>query len=486
MGKNKILQSVSALDRKAMTRFCDFVHSPYHNKHEGVRSLLRYLSRVYPDFSERTCDPDLLRKQVMEETDLAASSFPPILTYAQRLFEAFLVQEGLRADDYRRQLYVLQGLRQYELFSQYEKQLNRSEKALARAQIQDTRYLQFSYELGLEAGEYFIQMERRRADSSLARRQDAFDVYFISEKLRDACELQVRRQILKGEYQQRFLGAVLEHIRADPDHYRAIPAIYVYYAMYQMLEQGEPAQYYTALEALQERRESFDRAEQILLYNYLMNYCIARINRNDPVFLQELFTLYKVQLSNDLLLEDGYLSEWDYKNIVTTALRLNDLNWARQFIDDYRKALRPESRDNAYRFNKAAYHYEAGEYDEVLALLTRVEYSDLRYSLGTRALLMRTYYDLGEYDALHALTESFRQYLQRNQLMSDQRRLGYYNLFRLARKAALLRSRLPYWRPDKVRRDLQRIRQEAEATEAVFNRGWLEEKLRELEGEVVG
>lgn len=482
MAKHKLISSLSALDRKEMTRFAAFVHSPYHEKHKGVRVLIQYLSKRYPDFSG--CTNAHLAEVVMTRANLAAGAFPPILTYAQRAFEQFLIQEMLSEDSYQQQLYLLRALRSHHLLKQYDRKHRSIMRALEAVQQKDTRYLRFQYELGVEAGDYFLLRERRTPDSSLQARQDALDVYFISEKLRDACELAVRRHIVKGEYEQAFLGPILEAIQEQPEYYGQIPAITVYHAVYEMLQQESTAYYFSALQSVQDNRKAFSVTEQTLLYNYLMNYCIARINRNDTRFLQELFGLYKIQLSNDLLLEDGYLSEWDYKNIVTTALRLGDLTWAVSFIEEYRAALRPEARDNAYRFNKAAYHYEAKEYDEVLGLLTQVEYSDLRYSLGTRALLMRTYYDLDEYEALHALTESFRQYLQRNKLMSDNRRLGYYNLFRLTRKAALLRSRLPYVRHEKAARELKRLQEEADATEAVFNRSWLTEKLEELASQV--
>lgn len=477
---NKFVQCIAEMDRRELTRFVAFVHSPYLNKHHGVRCLLEYLDSIYPNITLKTCSVDRLEQVVLEGARITAGAFPPILTYAQRLLESFWAMEAFQQDAFQQKLYLLQQLRMRKQAGQYERNLRKARKILDKDPRQDAKQLFFQFQLGVETGAYVGQQERRQADTSLQDRQDAFDLYFISEKLRDACELQVRRKIMKGEYELRFLGPILDDIQSQPDKYRSYPAVYIYYALYQMLREEDHLYYFNALQAIRENRQAFERSELITIYNYLMNFCIARINRNEAGFLQELFTLYKLQLSDDLLLEDGYLSEWDYKNIVTTALRLKELPWAAAFIEDYRERLLPESRENAYRFNKASYHYEAGEYDEVLGLLTRVEYSDLRYGLGTRALLMRTYYDLDEYDALHALTESFKQYLLRNRLMSDLRRLGYYNLFRLTRKTALLRTRIPYLKKEKANRELDRITEEMDSTEEVFNRSWLSQKILDL------
>ncbi|NRB61745.1 MAG: hypothetical protein HRU40_01720 [Saprospiraceae bacterium] len=477
---NRFVRSIRELDRREMSRFVAFVHSAYLNKHKGVRILVDYLNSVYPNVTLENAHVTHLEKVVMSHPDIKTGSFAPVLTYAQRLLESFFAMESFLHDDFQQQLYLLQQLRHRKQTEPYERHLKKAQKILDKNRKQDARHLFHRFQLGYETGEYFVLQEKRQADTSLQERQNAFDLYFISEKLRDACEIQVRQEIMKGEYELRFLGPILEDIRCHLEKYQSIPAIFIFYSLYQMLREEDHQYYFAALHTIQENKMAFDRPDLITIYNYLMNFCIARINRNDKGFLQELFTLYKLQLSDDLLLDDGYLSEWDYKNIVTTALRLNELPWAIQFIEEYKALLLPGSRENAYRFNKASYHYEAREYDSVLELLTQVEYSDLRYSLGTRALLMRTYYDLDEFDALHALTESFKQYLLRNRLMSDTRRLGYYNLFRLTRKTALLRTRFPYLKKEKANRELDKIMEEIGSTDEVFNRSWLVKKINDL------
>ncbi|HRJ15493.1 MAG TPA: hypothetical protein PLI34_10900, partial [Saprospiraceae bacterium] len=184
----------------------------------------------------------------------------------------------------------------------------------------------------------------------------------------------------------------------------------------------------------------------------------------------------------ELLYEDGLLSEWHYKNIITTGIRLRRLPWVRAFIESQKERLPPDARDNAYRFNLAAYHHAAGEYDAVLQLLLQVEYSDVRYSLGAKALLLRTYYELHEWEALDSLVGSMRQYLQRNRLLADFNRNGYHNLFRFTRRAAAIRSQSAYLSDEKYRSELERLRRELSLAGEIFNKSWLMEKVEELAG----
>jgi hypothetical protein len=256
----------------------------------------------------------------------------------------------------------------------------------------------------------------------------------------------------------------------------------MYFRLYLMLTDPDSRFYFEALEILRQKERFFGKAELVEIYNYFQNYCIERINKGEELFLGEIFKLYQSQLEQDLMIEDGYLSEWHYKNIVTTGIRLREMEWVERFIERYREKLRPEVMSNAYRFNLASFHYAARRYDKVLDLLTRVEYSDLRYNLGAKALLLRTYYDLGEYDALHSLTESLKQYLHRNKLMADFRREGYANLFRLTRRAALLKANFPFYSDRKIKQELARLNKNLAEASTVFNKGWLLEKVRELGG----
>ena len=70
------------------------------------------------------------------------------------------------------------------------------------------------------------------------------------------------------------------------------------------------------------------------MYNYFQNYCIQQINRGERQFLKETFNLFKDQLEKELLLDEyGFLDQWHYKNIVTTAIRLKEMEWTQNFIE---------------------------------------------------------------------------------------------------------------------------------------------------------
>jgi hypothetical protein len=484
MTSHKLFDLLSALNRREMTRFREFAESPWFNKHQELRALVAHLSHIYPDFDERHCGRAALFQQLFPEETHDQARLALLFTYARRLMEQFLAYEQFRQDEGEQQLLLLQALRRRKLFDLYEKTLQHAERETQEQHRSDSRLYYALYRLADEADNYFTEIERRRSDDSLQLKENHLDRFYLAEKLRDACEMQVRRHILKVDYSSRLLEAVLKEVGDNLPEYAREPSIYVYYRIYLMVSRDEPQYYFDALDGLWAHEAAFDPANLAEIYNYFQNYCIRRINKGEERFLEEIFRLYQRLLEKELLYENGLLSEWHYKNIVTTGIRLRQMDWVKQFIENQKDRLDSEVRDNAYRFNLASYHHALGQYDEVLRLLLQVEYSDLRYSLGAKALLLRTYYELREFEALDSLVGSMRQFLQRNQLMADFHRNGHHNLFKFTRRAAHIRAQLGFANEQKSRAELDRLRNEVAHAGEIFNKSWLIEKMEALEREV--
>ena len=480
MHNHKLILLLSSLSRKEMTRFREFAESPYHNKHKGVLRLAQYLSAAYPDFTKDACQRETLFQHIYPGSAHNQSKLAVIFTYTVRLLDLFLEIDAFTNTPSHRIPYLLEQLRQRKFLKGFEKTLAKAEHESEEQKERSADWYYERYLLATESDYYFTTVAERRRDSSLEDKQHFLNHYFIAVKLRDACEMAVRTRILQVTYADPMIEVALKQVEEAEDTYQNIPAINIYYRLYQMITKTDGAYYFNVLIHLKEQQEALPVDELKNIYNYLQNYCIRKINAGEPEILQELFQLYQIQLQKGLLLEDEQLSEWHYKNIVTTALRLKELEWVYRFINDYRKALPATARVNAYQFNLASYHHAAKEYHKVLDLLAKVEYSDLRYSLGAKALLLRTYYDLGEYNTLYALVDSFRQYLVRNKLMADGQRQGYYNLFKLTRRAAILQENKDYYNYRRYQREWQRLQDDSNSAEAIFNKSWLQQKIAEL------
>ncbi len=176
--------------------------------------------------------------------------------------------------------------------------------------------------------------------------------------------------------------------------------------------------------------------------------------------------------ATDLLTNNGKLSQFDYKNVVTTALRVKDFKFAEQFINGHKPKLKDEERDNAFTFNMARPHFYRQDYKQAMRLLQTVEYNDMFYQLDAKTTLIKCYYELGEYALLMSLKDSFVKLLRRKKTISEQHRINYSNFIRFATKLFRLDV--------KDKKKLSELRIQFDNTVHVADKTWIGDKLTEL------
>ena len=118
-------------------------------------------------------------------------------------------------------------------------------------------------------------------------------------------------------------------------------------------------------------------------------------------------------------------------------------------------------------------HYHKKEYDQAMTLLNTTEYDDLYLTLDAKALQLRIYYELNEFDVLSSFVISFQRFLERKKMLGYLRE-NYKNLIRFTRK--MLESNL-YDR--EVR---QNLLTEIKATKAIAASDWLQEMIQSARG----
>ena len=328
----KIMIKLNSLQPKEFHRFVEFVQSPFYNKHEGVRALMRLfmnhseaMSSPYPSYEWYA---DQLYGGDVGETK---KKLGPIMTYTSQLLDQFMVQLELESENYWQQRLSLTAFRKRNLVQAYEKGITNLQEEWAQSRYKDTSFYQVNYELASEADRYYEQLNKRSKDDNLMTKQVFMDRYYWCEKLKDACELITRGKILNIQYQDPLFEEMFPILKQYEAHFATDPSILVYLNLYELLKTNDAHKYDRMYEVFDREQSKLPRATLKSIYNYLQNFCIQQINKGNEPFLGAIFKLYQMQLEKRLLIEDGYLSEWHYKNIVTTGLRLAEKEWVRGF-----------------------------------------------------------------------------------------------------------------------------------------------------------
>lgn len=268
------------------------------------------------------------------------------------------------------------------------------------------------HDLSFEKYDYVISINRKEK-TNLQEVSDHLDAYMLAAKLRQAC-YGLSREIIKQEkYQIGFLAEVLNYIETKPA-YLNIPTIAVYYYCYQAISATDSEHFFQKLrETITRYQAYFPPSEMRDIYTLTINYAIRRLNTGSDLFIREALELYQLSLAQGYLLEDGVLLESTYSNIVSLAAKLKQHDWAKGFIYQYQKHLKPAFRAPLFHFNLGKLYYEQGQLENSLQELNKVETKASFLLLGAKILQLKIYYELEEFDPLESTLESLRVYLQK-------------------------------------------------------------------------
>lgn len=454
-----LFQSVRGDDIRRLRKF---LHSPYFNSREDVIRLFEYL-HAHED------EGPLLTKEaafahLFPGTAYDDSRMNAVMHFLFKLLKQFIVQREQELES--QHPYLTRALRKRKLSRLFEPATKRWEKHLEKAKIRNAGHHFERYLFHLEKYEY-DHRQRRSGRMNLQEIVESLTDYYLADILRHGCTILTAQKISQESYEPELLSDILAFL--DRTKVERPPVVAVYrYAYLSLSNPKEEIYFSNLLQHIETYWQQFPQTEARDLYLLAVNYCIQRLNQGEKAYIRKALNLYQQALQRSLLIEDGVLSKFTYNNILMLAIGLQEWEWAERFLEDYMPALPAAERDNLYRYNLAILYFRQRDYPKAMELLRQVRFSDVLYNLNARTMLLRTYYELKEYDALFALLDSFEAYIRRQKGMGYHRS-HYQALLQFTRRLLNL--------PEGEKEGRAQLRTDIMSASATAERAWLLSKL---------
>jgi hypothetical protein len=466
----KLFLWLDSLSKTEKTRFREFVSSPYYNKNEDV---IRFLAVISSD-TEKKLTKEKIFKAVFKGQRFETRKITDQVYYLTRLLEEFIGLQRYERNPVIQKINLLGETldRNIEKAALYV--ARDIEEELSATDFRDNDHFYREYLFQNELDKYFLEKGKVERDESLQKKTDSLDLFYISAKLRDCCEMLNRTQIIQSEYQMHMLRHISLHISEHLADCHQYPAIGIYYNILLMLQHRDDATYFEKLVSiLSASHKLFPEKELRDMYTYAQNFCIWKVNAGVNTYYKSLFEINKTLIETGLVLTGKHITERDYKNIVSIALRQGEYEWTLKFINEYKKMLPAENRENAWLYNLANYYYETKNHKKAVKLLRGVEFTDVYYNLDAKSMLLKIYFEEEEEESFFALTAAMKIYLTRNKLINNRNYTGYNNLLNYTKKAFYLKTRLPYQRPKDYTKKVDTLGRKVSDTALVVNSKWL-------------
>ena len=470
MYNSKLIQLLQTLSKVELNRFSDYVSSPYFNKNEQIIKLLEVLTELYPKYDEENVHREVLYKKVFNDDHLNEQKLRYLMSDLTKLLENFLIDQKMK-DQLFQNNHLLISIFQEKALEKYENAiLDQSITYLQKYPYLDDNYYYTKYIIEKDKYQYLTSNREAAAKENLLNIVENLDIFYLINKLKYSCEIINHINSYAGEYDPMLLNEILVYLKKTKHEH--IPAVAIYNQILMMLiENDNEAAYNNLKNLLIENINNIPQDEMNDMYIFARNFCAKRINMGDTKYLQELFSLYNTLIENGIIFQNGFLSQWDYKNIVVVGLELNETEWVKDFIYKYKDFIREENKENVFKFNLALYYFHLKKYGKTMDLIRDVEFTDVYYYLNCKFILLKSFYELEEIGPMYSLVDTLYNYLRRNKQVSKYQKEVRFNFLKYIKKLIKVMYR------DKDM--LRKLKEEISEAKHVYNHTWLLQKIDE-------
>lgn len=463
MRSSRTYELLSSLDRRERQSLRAFLRSEFSKAAPLERALLEEVVNEKGEMEEM--EKETLWQRLKPGLPYKDQRMRLLLSGLLKQIHRFLALAALEDNPGWEALLSLRRIGEKGLEKHFLQQMKKTRKAQAKRADADAELHNYLLESELTR---FVRQNPRQLHANYHSTVDALDKFYLLEKLRLACAALNNQYVVDLETRPQIAQEISALFDRSP-HLHS-PLIQVLHQVMRVFENlDEDSRYPHLQQLLQAHAERIPPSELGVIYTYVQNYCIRQINRGRSDYLRELFLIYCRLLDRGLLLENGQLSPWHFKNIVVVALRLQEYQWTEAFIQDNVKLIPKAFRENARTYNLAKLYFHKGDYSQVKKLLLQVEYEDVFYNLDSKTMLAKIYYEEGEDITLDAFARTFLAYLRRNQLVSKDHRTRYSNFIRFVVRMSRM------WKPEKE--ELDKMEARLYPGDAFADVAWLREEL---------
>lgn len=470
MEKSNLVSIFRVLEKKEVRELRKWVNSPAHNQRQDVSDLFEYLVAGQHLFSEKHLEKERVFHAIYPEKKYSDAEMRQVMHFLLKAVEDFLLYNELLKDEVRAQTMLAKVYRKRQLPKLFQKTIEVGREMQQRQPYRNHQYYENEYATQFEQYTYLSGLGRN-TPLNLQEVSDANDVAYIANKLQLSCIMLSHQAVFKTSYRMQILDEVLAYLEGNNDMLD-IPAVAIYYHQFRAMKNAGAEEHYRLLKKeIFENGQLFPLEEMRVIYLLTINYCIGRINTGQIVFVRESFDLYKEGLEKGIFMENGVLSRFTFNNAVTSGLNLKEFEWVEKFIQDYSQYLDEKHQESFIHFNQARLLFERKDYDKAMKLFAQSDYDDILMTLNARTMLLKMYYELDEFSALDSLIGSMKTFLQRKKVMGYHKD-NYKNIIQYTHKML----KLVHYDKEQI----QKLKQEIEATNPLTERKWLLAQLDKL------
>ncbi|MBL8008813.1 MAG: hypothetical protein JNJ56_14930, partial [Ignavibacteria bacterium] len=335
MQNTRLVKFLKSLNKNEIRQFRDFINSPSFNKNKNVTELFEILSEYYPEFEAPDMNEKKLYEIIFKNDNFEYFKIKNLISDLFALGKEFLAFNSYIKDQNVKGIYLLQELRKRNLDTAYEQAFKYASDSLDKIKLKDEDFYFNKMNLQFELMSYYSPKKPNANFHYMQERLDLFVNYSVIFLLKIYNIMLHEKNQNSYNFDMKLFDNIMEYL--EKNKFGDIPTLEVYYYVLLMEKTKDEKYFYILKELKNKYMENLSSVDNYMLYLHLDGYCATAYNiygRTD--LLYEQFNLAKEHPVSDTT-ELGKILYPDFLNQVKKAVRVNEFEWAEDFIEKYMK-----------------------------------------------------------------------------------------------------------------------------------------------------
>ena len=319
MQKSQLIQVFRTLSKKEIRDFKKWISSPMHNLREDVVKMYDYLTSNDNLDNENNLDKILVFRYLCPKEKFDDARMRQSMYFFMECLENFLIYQKFLEDETRQKSFLASVYKKRGLNKAFKKVVNTFLEKKEKEKNQSDAFFLNDYEFQKDLFDYTNQHERSE-QTNFDAMQAALDNYYLVNKLRLACVALYHSRIFKVNYNIKLLSEIVAYLENEPSKE---PIIATYYNVMMTLMFPDKEEFFSDLkEKLNEYTPFFTWNDGHEIYLFTINYGASKLNQGKSEYRRDVFNLYKNGIELGFLLENGGITTYTFKNVVTLGIHL--------------------------------------------------------------------------------------------------------------------------------------------------------------------
>lgn len=425
--KNSALSILSTFSNEEIRSFSQFLHSPFHNKNNKVITFFDILKIYHPDFNHSDLTSEKLFRRMYGNESFKESYIRNLFSDLKILAENFLVHSSLAGNPVKRKL-LIEEFHDRELTGLLNKKIEEFEKEVRKSKLKDQDYflnMLFAYDV-----KSFISVDLTLTDNFRNDQISSLINFFFISIMESFFHLTVEEQRIRIKHDFTFLRYILKYVKDNVDKFAEVPLLLIYYHLWMGFMEVENEKYFRkAREIFKLHFDTLTQIDKKNIYSIMQIYYDKKIREGDLSYNIHLLNLLLEMLKHKVISHNrqNSINMNLFRNVLILCFKLNEKEKLLNFIKEYVKYVRSESRGSILAYSSAHLNFMEGNIEEALVQCHKVNFNNLLtatnenlyFKIDIKTLMLKCLYDLNSFESALAHLQTFRQFLNNSKIIKE-------------------------------------------------------------------